>query len=145
IVSKITDCTSSERWYSRYDCGAMLAKLLFNNVENIALYDLPFFSLEHCDCFALRVYLHVRTSAEEGVAANLLSAFNRLEQKGVGFFLSDRKKSRHWCEQVGRDGFDHRHQRGLLCEARELFVVRRHHIGRFIIWLTLSFRRGTQC
>lgn len=76
IVSKITHCSGSEWRYSRDNRRAMLAELLFDDFEYVAFDDLPFFSVEHRDFFTLSPDLHIRMSAEEGIAADLLSAFN---------------------------------------------------------------------
>ena len=74
-----------------------------------------------------RPHPHVRPHAQKGVAADLLSALRRFQQKSVRLFFSDGKEGRNRREQIGTHRFHYRHQRRRTRQPRELSELWMEH------------------
>src|SRR5713101_3020206 len=81
----------------------------------------------HHNVPAFSSHLHVGTSAQEGVTANLLAALHRLQQKSVWLVGRNRQKGGNRRQQVGRDRLHDRDQRGLVGQAGKFFVIGTKH------------------
>ena len=71
---------------------------------------------------------HSRLRAQESVAADLLAAFDRLQQKRVFLLGSQAQESPDRRQQIGAQSFRHRDERGVTAELQEAFVVGSHHV-----------------
>ena len=83
-------------------------------------------------------------NAEERVAADFFSAFDGLEEEGMGFVGSDGEESGNGREQIGRDGFGDGDESGLAGEAGEFAVVGAdHRLRGFLFFERISLYRRT--
>ena len=69
-----------------------------------------------------------RVLAEERVAADVLAAFDALEQERVVRVLGDLQERRHRRQQVGHDLAPHRHERAAPRQLHELVERRLFHV-----------------
>ena len=106
----------------------MFAKLFLEDFEYASGKSLFAFAALEGNFAAAGADLHIRASAEESEAANLLAALDRFEQAGIRLFGCDCQKRGDWCEQVGCDGLGYRYKRSFTREAGEFFVVGSKHI-----------------
>ena len=65
-----------------------------------------------------RRHHHDTARPEIGVAANVLAAFDRLQQKRLRLLRRDLQEGRNWRQQVGGDRPHHRYMGGTLRRAR---------------------------
>ena len=127
IVGKIANGPGSERRQPRHRGRLMLAQQFLHHLKHVALAMLPPPAAFDLDGRLPRPQPHVGPRSQERVAADLLAALDRLQQKRVWFVLRNRQKSRHRREQVGAHRFHHRHQRGRTRQTRELFELWKGH------------------
>ena len=92
---------------SAYAQGFQQARLLF----------LDFLAAAHEHLAPASADNLVRSDSEEGIAANALAAFHRLQQKRIGLTPGEGEEGGDRGQQVGRDGPRDRDQRGF---ARQL-------------------------
>ena len=71
---------------------------------------------------------HSRLRAQESVAANLLAAFDRLQQERVLLLRSQAQECPDRRQQIGAQRFRHRDERRITAELQEAFVVGSHHV-----------------
>src|SRR5258708_37621630 len=82
------------------------------------------------DAVAVRRHLLVRLDPAKGVAANVLSAFNRLQQEGFGLFGRDSQERGDGRLEVGCDGSVDRDQRMSAAQLKEIGGGRRCVVAR---------------
>src|SRR5207248_11089883 len=111
IVRTKPDRTGAERRQSRNGSQFVFSKQLFREPEHIAIVPLAPLAFLNDSLRTIGLQFHVGTRTEKCVAANLLAAFDRLEQKGIPLASRDRKKSRNWRKQVRHNRLDHGDQR----------------------------------
>src|SRR5690349_9706106 len=105
----------------------MILKQVRNHLKQIALSSFPFTAIVNDNFLFSSGEHHVRTNSQEGVAANLLPAFDGFKQEGVLFSFSQTQESRDRGLQIGSHGFDDRNQRCSLREAFEFFAIWAEH------------------
>src|SRR5260370_23505465 len=82
------------------------------------------------DATPARDHLLVRLDPDKGIAANVLSAFNRLQQEGFGLFGCDSQERGDGCLEVGCDGSVDRDQRMSAAQLKEVCGGRRCVVAR---------------
>src|SRR5581483_10381745 len=95
VVRKVTHrscCEGRQLWHSR---RPMLTQKLLHCLEYISGAPLALTATNYGDLITPGLHLHVGTRAQKGVAANLLSSFNRLQEKDAGLVGCDGRERRH--------------------------------------------------
>ena len=90
----------------------MLLQEFLDNVENISRAPLEFAATFDLDLDAARLQPQKRPHSQKRIASNFFSAFDRFQQKGIGLSVRDGQEGGNRREQIGRDRFRHRNQRG---------------------------------
>ena len=127
VVGEVAYRARRERRQPRHRCGAMLPQQFLDDLNRASLaFLLPLASLYH-NVVATRPHLHIRARSQKRVASNLLAALHRLQQEGVGLIRRDLEKGGDRCQQISRDRFHHRHQRGFSGQAGKFLVIGTKH------------------
>src|SRR5215831_3840766 len=112
VVCEISNGTCHERRKTRDACRAMLPQQLLCHAKDVVGYALtPAAPLDR-NLALNALHPHVRSDSKEGVAPNLLTSFNRLQEEGMGLLLGNGQEGGNRGQQVGTDRFDHGDQRG---------------------------------
>ena len=90
VIRAIAYCSGGERWQAFHGCRAMLLQEFFDDRKNISRAAFDFFAAFDFDFVATRLQPQKWTHAKKRIAANFFSAFDRLEQEGIG--LSSRRQ-----------------------------------------------------
>ena len=150
VVGEVTHRARGKWRQPGHGRGTMLPQQFLDDLDRAALALLLSLAALHHDVVAPRSHLHVGTRPQKGVAADLLAALHRLEQESVGLIGCDREKGGDRRQQIGRDRFHHRHQRGLSGEPGKFLVVgtkhgRRHSEFSHYRQAFSDTRRGRAC
>ena len=120
VVAEESDGAGGERGQSRQARGRVAAERLLQLGEDVALEAAAIAALFDGDRRSARDDLLVRLDADEGIAADVLAALDRFEQKRLGLVGGDAQEGRDGRLEVRRDGAVDGDERVLVREAPEL-------------------------
>ena len=123
IVGKEADGAGGERGQARQPRGLVAAERIAQHGEDVALHVGGLAALGDGDLAAARHNALERREADEGVAAHLLAALDRLQQKALALRPGCAQKGRNRRFQVGHQGAANGHERVRPGEGQELFAA----------------------
>ena len=100
VIGEISNAAGGKRWQSGNVCRTVFAEKAFEGRKNILGDDFALPSTFNLDFAVISLNPHVGGSAKEGVSPDLLTAFHRLQKKGVRLALGDREKSADWRKKI---------------------------------------------
>ena len=127
VVSEVAHRARGERRQPGHRGGTMLPQQFLDDLDRVSLALLLLLAAPQFDVATARPHLHVRTRSQKRVAPNLLAALYRLQQKSVRLIGGNREESGNRRQQIRRDRFHHRHQRGLSGKPGEFLVIGTKH------------------
>ena len=142
VVGEVSHRARGERGQSGHHRGTMLAQQFLYDLDRAALAIFFLLAALHHDRRRLGPHLHVGTRSQKGVASDLLATLHRLEQESVGLIGGNREKGGDRRQQIGRNRFHHRHQRGLSGQPGKFLVVGTKH-GRVILSSVIIDKAGS--
>ena len=127
VIGAIADGSGGE-WREAFEGGGtMQVQEFLDDVEDVASAAFGLAAADDGDVGATRLQPEKGAHAEKCVASDFFSAFDRLEEEGIGLLFSDGEKSGNRGQQVGGDGFRYGDEGGEAGEAGKLFVVGKEH------------------